>query len=582
MGNQFGGLPNFASIYDPQIAVDQAALDRQMAIANALRQQALEPIPSNRSVGGMAYRTSPLELIGKLAQGYSAQQTDQVNDAQRLALALRMQGAYAPLFDPGSGPSMTQGDAQQTLAAPQPSANPLDTGSTAGPTVANQASAVPTGAPTRAPGLLANIPGLSPQESMQAFLLGGPDALIKARLAAGEPTPGMKEATFASGGNQANARQLMMAKALKGATMAGRPGGYLQNFATGQLTNLPQTQPGFVSVQDQSSPTGFRTVEQPGGLASISEAAGAKSGAEAQAKAPYEFEMVKMADGSVMPISKAQLASGGGKGLAAAVRSAPSPAAPTAPPSPTAPNPAPAAAPTSDPWASMPMLQPKGGIGQSTRSAELDKSSAELQTKMAAELSEKASAANDRIAMNNQSLEMLNQNPDTGFFANHLSDFRNIMASLGVKSAENQAATDQVLAKDLTNTALQKGRQLFGARFTQSEVGLMLSKASPSPEMQSTAIRFLLNADNAMNNYAIQKTNDFGTAMAKGGDPARFEGWYAKTFPASKAVEGMTLAGAKQPAPAAAASAPAGMTYVGTSGGRPVYKDANGQQFVDR
>jgi hypothetical protein len=111
-----------------------------------------------------------------------------------------------------------------------------------------------------------------------------------------------------------------------------------------------------------------------------------------------------------------------------------------------------------------------------------------------------------------------------------------------VKSAADQAATDQVLAKDLVTTALQRGKQLFGSRFTQSEVGIMLTRAAPSPDMAKVAIKFLLESDNAVQGYAVQQASDFGRYLNSGGDPMAFRGWYAKSFPVTDALSKVHLA----------------------------------------
>jgi hypothetical protein len=108
------GLPALASLNDPSIAVDQAALERQMAIAQALRQQAMTPVDtSGRQVGGIGYKVSPLEGIAKALQAYQANKMDAGNDTSRMALAQRMaqalKGTFGDQAAPQSGTDTSSG-----------------------------------------------------------------------------------------------------------------------------------------------------------------------------------------------------------------------------------------------------------------------------------------------------------------------------------------------------------------------------------------------------------------------------------------------------------------------------------------
>ena len=56
--------------YGNDYAPDQAAIDRQRALATALQQQSMESTPTE-SIGGWAIRKSPLEGVAKLAKAYA-------------------------------------------------------------------------------------------------------------------------------------------------------------------------------------------------------------------------------------------------------------------------------------------------------------------------------------------------------------------------------------------------------------------------------------------------------------------------------------------------------------------------------
>lgn len=302
----------------------------------------------------------------------------------------------------------------------------------------------------------------------------------------------------------------------------------------------PQSVPGVLPNRDASGQvTSFR--QGPGFAEAASNIEAAKTGATEAAKAPYSFQTVEKAGGAKVPASTAQL-----MGLPNQLQSAGLPFVSPPPPQSgprvaqvtvTQPSKQAQAVPD-DPWATVPKVNTPQGLGQSTYGAALDKQRADKVTKLSDQFGAEADVAGQRIAQNNQALDLVD-NADTGWLANHWSEYRGILGTLGVKSAADKAATDQALGKDLIGTALTKGKQLFGSRFTQSEVGIMLSRASPSPEMQKAAIKFLLQTDNAGQQYNIQRGNDFGKYLNETGDPMQFSNWYAQRFPLTKSYEGI-------------------------------------------
>lgn len=528
------GLPQLLSLYDPSVAVDQTALERQMALAQAIRQQALTPINTQgRQIGGMGYRISPLEGVAKVLQAYQANRMDQQNDAARLDLMQRMGQAYAAALrggDPGAAPS---GVATQA------------------PAQAADASAPAGSAPATAPSPAPSAPGgMGMNDLVRGAIvndIGGP-AMGAAYAKNFEPTDFARALRTAGiDPNSTLGHQLAqnnIAKQNYIAPTSARPGGFLSEPG-GNIVNLPQTQPGFVSVQDPSSPTGFRTVEQPGGLSSIGAAAGAKVGGEEAARAPYEFHEVTTGAGAKVPVSTQQLMAGAlrssapaNSGVATVTVTQPSKQAQAGP---------------QDPWATVPKLQMPGGIGQTTYDAERQHESGQLSIDLAKKYGEAATAANQRIALNNQALGLVDQS-DTGPGAARIADVKNILVSrfnVPESDFDNTPSATTALQKDLLNSAVQRAKQQFGARITQQEVMLMLSKGAPNVDMPKAAIKYLINSDNAMNQYAIQQANDFGRYTNSGGDPTQFDAWYSRAFPANNAIAGVHLdTGKKGPAQA--------------------------------
>jgi len=199
--------------------------------------------------------------------------------------------------------------------------------------------------------------------------------------------------------------------------------------------------------------------------------------------------------------------------------------------------------PKNDPWESMPKLQQPEGIGQTTFNREIAVKQGESAAKIADKFGTEAEAANGRKALNEQALSLVDK-ADTGPGAATIADVKNLLVSrFGVPEADfaNTPSATLSLQKDLLNSATAKAKAQFGSRMTQSEVMLMLSKGAPNVDMTKAAIKYLINTDNAVADYQIQRANDYGTYINKGGDPMRFDAWYSRVFPQSAAVSAIHL-----------------------------------------
>jgi hypothetical protein len=276
----------------------------------------------------------------------------------------------------------------------------------------------------------------------------------------------------------------------------------------------------------------------------IAQRAGAVSAAQAGATSPYKTEMVTDASGRQVPRFLPQLPGypGGQQGQqippavqAAADRGQPFEAT-VAPGGQPQFNPNPGK--SQDPFADVPQRYAPQGMGQSTFDKEMASKQAESASVTASKLGSQADAANQRMALNNQALKLVDQS-DTGPKAALIGDVKNWLVSrVGIpeSSFQNTPSATIALQKDLLNSATQRAKQQFGSRITQSEVMLMLTRGSPNVDMTKASIKYLIDSDNAMQTYQIKQANDFGSYLQKGGDPMRFESWYASKFPASQAL----------------------------------------------
>jgi hypothetical protein len=72
--------------YDPQAAADQMQLDRKMAIAKMLRDQASQPFNDAQMVSGRVLSISPFQALAKLGTGYMAGRAENIADAKKQAM----------------------------------------------------------------------------------------------------------------------------------------------------------------------------------------------------------------------------------------------------------------------------------------------------------------------------------------------------------------------------------------------------------------------------------------------------------------------------------------------------------------
>jgi len=248
-----------SSLYDPSIASDQSSLDRNALIAQMLRQQAMTPVDtSGRQIGGVAYKTSPLEGLAKVLQGYMATKTDQSGDQGRMLLAQKQAAALGPMFDQmmggnGQGPAtstpaaMPEGVSREQMEAggfPQPpkvQQTPLQ-GETQGDKLKRAAKA--------------------------AFLMGNQELGNKLVANYLELTPEQKNMA-AKGQNPQEMGVLETAEARRKAVQPTRLGNAVYADAQGVIHGLPQPIVGAINIPDQSNPSGFRTEQIPGGIEAI-------------------------------------------------------------------------------------------------------------------------------------------------------------------------------------------------------------------------------------------------------------------------------------------------------------------------
>jgi hypothetical protein len=287
----------------PDYQTQMLQAQRRLALADALRQQALQDTPGN---GGTVSWTQGLaRILDAVAAKRSAdkgyQQLQGANQAY--AAGLRSMFGGAPQTAQGAAPSGAT-PPQMAPQAPQPTdpLAPLPSQPVAPPQAASPPPSAPpsnNAQPGGAPGPM-NLTG-NPNRDMAMYVMN-PDEYGKAIIdnAAKGGTPTDTEVLVAHARDALAKGDVATATALLGnlekqnyiAPAAARPGGWTQDPHTGQWMFHPQAPiPG--AVPGPTDANGNMTWQVPEGTeAAIAERAKSQSSGEAAGKAPYQFQQV--------------------------------------------------------------------------------------------------------------------------------------------------------------------------------------------------------------------------------------------------------------------------------------------------
>jgi hypothetical protein len=251
-------MPTQSLMMNPMLATlspdDQQSLlqlQQRQAIGQALLQQGLQPIDtSNRQVGGMGYRISPLEGLAKMAQMYTGNKISMDSMGKQAQLMGQMYGNAFGTTQPQQAPQQAPVDAggmtgdqsgQGVISSPVPSGAQLGAAMGGGPQAAPQV-AMPNGALT--------LPGKTPQQSMMLFSMLGPEGYARLLSQWGAPTDATRMA-MAAGVDPRAANADALYKANRVEPVAGT--GILRDPRTMKpIAFNPETQPGAMPLFDAS------------------------------------------------------------------------------------------------------------------------------------------------------------------------------------------------------------------------------------------------------------------------------------------------------------------------------------------
>lgn len=288
---------NLINPLDPSSAVNAYQIQRQQALAQALQQQALQPmdadLPKNLPI---MPRLGVGHGMVKLAQALMASNATDAVDKNAGEMASKNMGALIKALDPN-------GEAQAIPAeAAAPAALQLGaaTGSI-GPTVQNaQTMDAMTAPQPGATGSPLNPVGMNKQLAAY-MLMNDPKSFFAAQAEAYKPTDATKMALAAKlDPRQANADALRKVNYI--APESHRPGSFAVNPTTGKTSFFPQIPEGGMPLYDANgNPAGVTDLPGAGGVIGRVEAAKLR-GKNSQTLAPAEMSPT-LPNGQIVPRS---------------------------------------------------------------------------------------------------------------------------------------------------------------------------------------------------------------------------------------------------------------------------------------
>lgn len=496
---------------------------RQMALSQALQGMALSPAQNDlqQPAGGGKYyqaaRVRPTLALSKLAEALMAKKGFDTAMPQMAQQYGQAQQAFAPggQIQPTGQTAITsgpQGDAAGPVPAPR----------TPTYTQTPQNPRNPLGLP---PDVMLRLYQSDPAK--YAAMIAGPEGVQTGQMA-GMDRQGAAQAVF----NKQNSQDI-------------RSGGMLR-LPNGQMLRAPNLPPGYEPEFDaQGNLTG--THPSPGLIAGETAREGAVTGAK-EANTPRMIPQgggVETLGYPPTPPALRQPPTNAPPGAAPPGQTPQSKyfgAGPQIPPLPQAPpsarSPAgPGAAPgTPSMWDNIPKLPiPKTpGSTSDTFHQKLLGDAASKHEELVNKYGSEADLADARIAFNKEALGVLN-GAETGPMSDEMTKLRAKAMELGISPSwipgSDSVANTQLLKKFALRNPLLNLKPTFGGRPAASEFNVLKEEASPSPTMLKPVYARLVQLDNQQAEYTKQRAQDYGTYIEKGGDPMRYESWYANKKP---------------------------------------------------
>lgn len=558
-------LPSAGAFSSPgfDYSADLSAIERKKALAQALTQEGMEPI-QNQMSGGWAVPISPFQGLSKLANSYVGGMISKKSIQDQRDLSTKAQGDYQKILAQGLA-QMKSGDYEGAMGTLMSHPQTAQMAQMPMGRLQNNMNLEMMAKLLRGDGV-PGAPGMQgPQPGEGTVLAPGQQGMPQGGMPQGQALPpGSQNILYGStlglpGLAKIGENQFEASKANRYSTHSGL---VIDNWTGSIVGSAPHVPEGGMARVEGGKVTGVDP------LPGASNVGPAYAGDRERAIQQNTIRNVQTQDRGEVPMwgnsipyggqaPAAPPASPGSIGPKAPIPQPPMNAGPRPPvvggpqpqpsiqPQPLAPQgPQTFKQPIADPWQSMPKFKQPSGIGTgSVLSKGMQENQVKARGTLATDYGTAADQASQRMAFNNQALDLVDK-ADIGPGSDFMTKAKSFMVErlhIPESDFENNPAANIALNKDLTQSAIQQGKAMFGSRFTQSEVGIMLTKAAPSATQTRTAMKFLLQTDNARSQYEVQRANDFSKFVQQGGDATQFKAWYDKTFPMTNYTSSVEL-----------------------------------------
>lgn len=216
--------------------------------------------------------------------------------------------------------------------------------------------------------------------------------------------------------------------------------------------------------------------------------------------------------------------------------------------------------PTSQLPAPVPVASGPVGIGQSTMDKALSEKRAGNVADMEQDITDKASSAQAKLA-NNAKIQALVPQITTGPFAGNMTKAKSVLNSLGWTGAD--PTNNQEFEKYAMQAALESAKQVYGNRITNADL-MSLPHWNPSDSMTTNALNAIIDSDNIKQGRLLQRQNVYNEYRNQGGDLNQFSSYYNKNYP----EQGVSATSSLTPGAAPVVAKPAATSNGGWSAKR--------------
>lgn len=179
------------------------------------------------------------------------------------------------------------------------------------------------------------------------------------------------------------------------------------------------------------------------------------------------------------------------------------------------------------PVSPIPMGPQSGFVGQSTMDKSLSEKRAGNIAEMEQDINDKAATAQSKLALNKKMVDLLS-GTTMGPLADRITAGKNLLHSLGWSGPD--PTNNQELEKYAMQAALENAKQTYGSRITNADLKT-LPTWNPSASLTENAFKTIIENDNTRQGRLVQRQTAYNDFRNKGGDLNQFSSWFNQNYP---------------------------------------------------